>query len=113
MYSSHTQAEFQDTIMWLQDSGILNKLKYDAMNPTIRIPDPKVRHKQPLILKQVGIMMITLAGGLTVALMVFAGEHWVPRKVRRTTELTESFPLQERRVITGHNEERTVHVCWQ
>ena len=62
---------FSTTTMWLRDTGILNKLKYDVMNPPIPIPDAKVRLKQPLNLWQLAIVMIILLVGLNVALVVF------------------------------------------
>ena len=63
--------------MWLTDTGILDKLKIDALNPPIPIPDPKLRHKQPLILRQLGIIMIILVVGLALALIVFILEVWL------------------------------------
>ena len=61
--------------MWLRDTGILDKIKYDVMNPPIPIPDPRVRDNQPLILKQLGIIMITLIVGLFIATIAFLVEH--------------------------------------
>ena len=57
--------------MWLRDTGILDKLKTDALNPPIPIPDPKLRHKQPLIIRQLGGIMILLFVGLAFAIIVF------------------------------------------
>ena len=57
--------------MWLRDTGILDKVKYDIMNPPIQIPDPTVRHNQPLILRQLGIIMIILVVGLAIGAIVF------------------------------------------
>ena len=74
-----TQALFSSSIMWLKDTGILNKLKYDVMNPPIPIPDPKLRHKQPLILKQLGIIMIILVVGHIIAFVAFLMEVLIRR----------------------------------
>ena len=74
------QAIFSTTMMWLRDTGILNKLKFDVMNPPIPIPDPKLRHKQPLILRQLGIIIIILVVGLNIALIVFLWEVCISRK---------------------------------
>ena len=68
------QAKFATTVMWLKDTGILNKLKLDAMNPPIPIPDPKLRHKQPLIVRQLSIILILLVVGLSIALVAFLTE---------------------------------------
>ena len=61
--------------MWLRDTGILDKIKNDVMNPPFPIPDPKVRYKKPLILRQLGIIMITLIVGLFIATIAFLVEH--------------------------------------
>ena len=83
------QADFQNAIMWLKDTGILNKLKYDVMNPPIPIPDPVVRDKKPLILRQLGITMIIIAAGLFIALMVFFGEFCKKRRIERVPQQKE------------------------
>ena len=85
--------------MWLKDTGILDKLKHDVMNPPIPIPDPRVRYREPLILRQLGIVMIILVAGLIVALIVFAGEFCMGWKGWRASKQTESFPLKGRRVM--------------
>ena len=61
--------------MWLRDTGILDKIKRYVMNPPTPIPDPRVRYNQPLILRQLGIMMITLIVGLFIATIAFLVEH--------------------------------------
>ena len=71
---AYLQAKFSTTVMWLKDTGILNKLKFDAMSPPIPIPDPKLRHKQPLILRQLSIIFILLVVGLSTALGAFLSE---------------------------------------
>ena len=57
--------------MWLRDTGILERIKYDVFRPGIQTPDPRVRHNQPLILRQLGIIMIVLVVGLFIATIVF------------------------------------------
>ena len=63
--------------MWLRDTGILDKIKNDVMNPPIPIPAPRVRINQPLILRQLGIIMITLIVGLFLATISFLVEIFV------------------------------------
>ena len=60
--------------MWLRDSGILDKILYDVIRPMTPIPDPQVRRDQPLILSQLGIVMIVLAVGLVLSIPVFLCE---------------------------------------
>ena len=60
--------------MWLRDTGILEKVKNDVMNPPPHIPDPRVRYNQPLILRQLGIIMIIVIVGLFVSIIVFLME---------------------------------------
>ena len=60
--------------MWLRDTGILEKVKYDVMNPPHQIPDPRVRHNQPLNLGQLGIIMIIMVVGAFISIIVFLVE---------------------------------------
>lgn len=60
--------------MWLRDSGVLDKLKYEIMRPPFSDLDPKVRRDQPLIMSQLGIVMIVLAVGLVLPIPVFLCE---------------------------------------
>ena len=72
--------------MWLKDTGILEKLKYDAMNPPYLIPDPIVRFNEPLILKQLGIIMIFLAVGLFIGTIAFLVELFKRPKLNNTSK---------------------------
>ena len=60
--------------MWLRDTGILERLKYDVIRPPFKIPYPKVRRDQPLIMSQLGIVLIILAVGLGLSIPVFLFE---------------------------------------
>ena len=88
-----SQPGFQNTILWLKDTGILKKLKDDAMNPPMPIQRPKVRHNQPLILRQLGITMIILVVGLLIAVLAFVGELW---SNRRKTDAIDHFEMSAR-----------------
>ena len=66
--------------MWLKDTGILTKVKNDVINPPIPNPLPKVRHNQPLILRQLAITIIILAIGLIIAILAFLTELWSNRR---------------------------------
>ena len=93
-----TQPDFQNTIIWLKDTGILDKLKHDAMNLPIPIPLPRVRDKEPLILKQLGITMIILAVGLFIALMAFLMELCMKRGTSPAQKQNQQFVLAERNI---------------
>ena len=60
--------------MWLKDTWILDKIEYDVFKPGIQNPQPRVRHNKPLILQQLGIIMIILLVGLFIATLVFLVE---------------------------------------
>ena len=60
--------------MWLRDTGILEKVKNEVMNAPNQIPDPRVRYNQPLILRQLGIIMIIVIVGLFISIIVFLME---------------------------------------
>ena len=77
--------------MWLKDTGILEKLKYDAMNPPYLIPDPIVRFNEPLILKQLGIIMILLVASLSIGTIVFFMELFKRPKLNNTSETKWSY----------------------
>ena len=72
--------------MWLRDTGVLTKLRYDVLNPPILIPDPKVRHNQPLNNWQLGIIMIIYLVGLLISILVFIGEFMKVIEVKPNPE---------------------------
>ena len=72
--------------MWLRDTGVLNKLRYEALNPAIPIPDPKVRHNQPLNNWQLGIIMIIYLVGVMISILAFLAELLKFREKKRKPE---------------------------
>ena len=82
--------------MWLRDTGILKKLKYDVLNPPIHIPDPKVKHDQPLNLKQLGITGIMIIIGLFISLVVFLRELRMNRTKGSIPHAKETLEMSER-----------------
>ena len=82
--------------MWLQDTGILSRLKYDVFKPPFYIPDPKVRHNQPLIIYQVGISFVILSGGIILSAVVFLFE--VLKNTKNTKRGTHIQPSEEMEV---------------
>ena len=61
--------------MWLRDTGILNKLKYRAMEQSNEIqiykPLPKMRVNQPLQLPELSLTMFLEIGGITFTVIAF------------------------------------------
>ena len=76
--------------MWLSDTGILERIKYDVLKPGIQIPDPRVRRNQPLILRQLGIIMIVLVVGLFLSTIVFLVELPKKQKLNKVTEVKDA-----------------------
>ena len=66
--------KLKQSIMWLRDTGVLEKVKHEVMNPPNQNLVPRVRYNQPLILRQLGIIMVILIVGLFIALIVFLVE---------------------------------------
>ena len=79
-------------IMWLKDTGILDKVKYDVLKPPIPDPNPTVKPK-PLILRQLGIIMIILVVGLFVATIVFFVELVERPKLKNASEAEDGFEM--------------------
>ena len=93
--------------MWLRDTGILDKLRDDIINAPFSIPLPKVRYDQPLIISQLGIVMIVLAIGLGLSFHVFLGELMRGRGKKKINEVEErknlSLTKVEHLTVTFHH----------
>ena len=81
------QALFQNATMWLRDTGVLNKLRSDVLKPVFPIPDPKVRHNQPLNNWQLGIVMIISLVGSVISILTFMVELLNAKKTKSLTEM--------------------------
>ena len=57
--------------MWLRDTGALERIRNSIMRPPELIPDPIVRRDKPLIITQLGIIMIVQVIGLLLGTIVF------------------------------------------
>ena len=62
---------FKPTIMWLQDTGILIKLKDDQLIAPNPIPRPKVKFNQPLSIFQLATAFLLMAAGMLISMSVF------------------------------------------
>ena len=95
---------FHNDVMWLRDTGILERLKYDIVRPPFHKPYPKARRDRPLIISQLGIVMIVLAVGLGLSLLVFLGELMIGRgkKTLNKEEESKHMTLAEIEHLTLH-----------
>ena len=80
------QKAFHKDVLWLHDTGVLARLKDDITRSPPLIPNEKVRRDQPLIMSQLGIVVIILAVGHVLSLPVFFCELMVGRG-RKTSDL--------------------------
>ena len=96
--------------MWLHDTGILERLKYDVVKPHIFIPYPKVRRDQPLTMSQLGIVIIVLASGLGMSIPVFICEliKGSRKKSLKESEERKHLTLAEIEHLTLHHHGRTL-----
>ena len=60
--------------MWLQNTGILDKLFNRVLNPPFEIPLPTVRIDEPLNMDQLGTAAMVMAAGMIISSVVFLGE---------------------------------------
>ena len=60
--------------MWLQDTGILVKLRDDELNAPFPVPRPKVKFNEPLTLRQLNTAFIWWAVGIVVSMSIFSAE---------------------------------------
>ena len=65
---------FESDVMWLRDTGVLEKMKYDMIDTEMLEPLPKVWKNKPLSLLQLGIIMIITLIGITLSIFVFMWE---------------------------------------
>ena len=97
------KGKLEESIMWLKDTGILNRVKDDVMIPPIPKPDPKVRHNEPLNLEQLGIILIILVVGLVMGLLAFLVELLMKPKFKSAKHLAQGFELFERHYNLGQS----------
>ena len=60
--------------MWLQNTGILDKLFNRVLDPPPYQPLPKLRVNEPLNLDQLGTAAMVMAAGMIISSIVFLGE---------------------------------------
>ena len=74
--------------MWLRDTGTLERINNGIYRPPEIIPDPKVRRNQPLILRQLGIIMIVQINGLLLGTIIFLVEVFKKKANMRSVSKT-------------------------
>ena len=107
------QALFQNATMWLRDTGVLNKLRYDVLKPVFPIPDPKVRHNQPLNNWQLGIVMIISLVGSVISILTFMVELLKAKKTKSLPEMAteeNAIRIAEYSRAKGAKRERDIDV---
>ena len=90
--------------MWLRDTGVLIKMKYDVLKQAIPIPFPRVWKDQPLNLYQLEIIMIVFGVGIFSSILAFLYEL-------RKTDIPKQFKFPDSRgkdKIEPKNMEKTV-----
>ena len=116
-YGGHSSLQdiFKPAIMWLQDTGILIKLRDDelkAPNPILR---PKVKFNQPLSIFQLATAFMLMAAGMLISLSIFFVEllnrpndkakgpkaHKVAWGISNTGRNKNDKPLQESLMYSG------------
>ena len=60
--------------MWLRDTGVLGKMKYDELSAPMSIPDPKIKVDGRISVEQIGIGIVLYSVGMLLALCFFIGE---------------------------------------
>ena len=81
--------------MWLRDTGIMNRMKDGILPPTIPTHYPKAKNQQPLSIRQLGIVLIVLLGGIILSIIVFILELLKNSGKRGNLPPGESIELRE------------------
>ena len=68
---------------------ILDRLKYVVVRPPLLKPYPKIRRDKPLIMSQLGIVMMVLAAGLVMSIPLFLIELIKGRGKKTLSETEE------------------------
>ena len=60
--------------MWLQNTGLLDKLSIDVLDPPLEIPLPKIKVDEALDVKQLATAAIVMLFGIVISSFLFLGE---------------------------------------
>ena len=92
---------------------MLNKLRYAVHKPVFPIPDPKVRHNQPLNNWQLGIVMIISLVGSVISILTFMVELLNAKKTKSLTVMAteeNAIRIAEYSRAKGAKRERDIDV---
>ena len=106
---------FKPAIMWLQDTGILIKLRDDELKAPNPIPRQKVKFNQPLSISQLATAFLLMTTGMLISISVFfvellnrpngkakgAKPHKVAWGISTTRRNKNDKPVQESLVYSG------------
>ena len=90
--------------MWLRDTGVLGKMKFDELYAPMPIPDPKIKVDQRISVEQIGIGIAIYSIGLSLSLLFFFGELCTKR--RRVTRVEKKWPQSRKRTLVPLNENK-------
>ena len=65
---------FEGPIMWLQNTGLLDKFFIEVLNPPPQIPLKKIRVNEALNVKQLATAAIVMLVGIALSSLLFLGE---------------------------------------
>ena len=77
--------------MWLQDTGILAKLRDNELNAPTKIPLPRVKINQPLTIYQLATAFVFATFGIVLSVSVFLGEL-AGQRINSKGDLVTSLP---------------------
>ena len=60
--------------MWLQNTGLLDKLSIDVLDPPLEIYLPKIKVDEALDVKQLATAAIVMLFGIVISSFLFLGE---------------------------------------
>ena len=79
-------------MMWLQNTGLLDKFFIEALNPPVPIPQKLLRVNEPLNLQQLGTAAMVMLAGMIVSALFFFIEL-----CSGTPEQAQEKEIEERR----------------
>ena len=92
------QNVLQNSIMWLRDTGVLNRLMYDIVPSLDIVPVPILKNKMPITIVQLGITMLLFLVGIALSMVMFFMEVCICKGKKKVLH-TNDFELKETAAI--------------